>query len=97
MRLIINEMDFINLPLDLEQELGDGYIKLTDSHFKGYTDHYSQKGEALDESHNVIGNFTINNHIGLVYENDHRFNFHQSRLITLEGDIEKILSLRKKI
>lgn len=95
----MNEIDFINTnhPLNLEQEFGSGYIKLTDSHFKGYTDHYSQKGEVLDESHNVIGNFTINDHIGSVYENDHRFNFHQSRLITLEGDIEKILSLHKKM
>ncbi|WP_065094796.1 MULTISPECIES: hypothetical protein [unclassified Wolbachia] len=93
----MNEMDFINLPLDLEQELGDGYIKLTDSDFNGYTDHHSQKGEVLDESHNVIGNFTINDYIGTVCENDHKFNFHQSRQITLEGDIEKILSLYKKI
>ncbi|MGL9778787.1 MAG: hypothetical protein ACR5K5_00675 [Wolbachia sp.] len=93
----MNEMDFINLPLGLEQELGGGYIKLTDSHFKGYTDHYSQKGEVLDESHNVIGNFTINDHIGSVYENDHKVNLQYFMEVNLEGDIEKIDSLYKKI
>lgn len=79
----MNEIDFINLPLDLEQELNDGYIKLTSDYFDGSTNHYSQEGKVLDESHNVIGNFTIKGHIGSAYENDHRFNFHHSRLITL--------------
>ncbi|WP_264703875.1 hypothetical protein [Wolbachia endosymbiont (group A) of Volucella inflata] len=57
----MNEIDFINTNhlLNLEQEFGNGYIKLTDGSFNEYTGHYQIGSEILDESHNMIGDLTI--------------------------------------
>ncbi|WP_341823611.1 hypothetical protein [Wolbachia endosymbiont (group A) of Agelastica alni] len=95
----MNEIDFINTnhPLNLEQEFGNGYIKLTNGSFNGYTGHYQIGSEILDESHNMIGNLTIDGYIYDFYEDDHNMNLQFFTEIDLKGDIEKIDSLYKKI
>lgn len=95
----MNEIDFINTnhPLNLEQEFGNGYIKLTDGSFNEYTGHYQIGSEILDESHNMIGNLTIDGYIYNAHEDDHNMNLKFSMEMDLKGDIKKINSLHKKI
>ncbi|WP_265026692.1 hypothetical protein [Wolbachia endosymbiont (group A) of Bombylius major] len=95
----MNEIDFINTNhlLNLEQEFGNGYIKLTDGSFNEYTGHYQIGSEILDESHNMIGNLTIDGYIYNAHEDDHNMNLKFFTEIDLKGDIKKINSLRKKI
>jgi len=95
----MNEIDFINTnhPLNLEQEFGNGYIKLTDGSFNEYTGHYQIGSEILDESHNMIGNLTIDSYIYDAYADNHNMNLKFFMEIDLKGDIEKIHSLHKKI
>lgn len=95
----MNEIDFINTnhPLNLEQEFGNGYIKLTDCSFNEYTGHYQIGSEILDKSHNMIGNLTIDGHIYDAYADNHNMNLKFFTEIDLKGDIEKINSLQKKI
>ncbi|WP_341815494.1 MULTISPECIES: hypothetical protein [unclassified Wolbachia] len=95
----MNEIDFINTnhPLNLEQELGNGYIKLTDCSFNEYTGHYQIGSEILDESHNMIGNLTIDGYIYDAYADNHNMNLKFFTEIDLKSDIEKINSLQKKI
>ncbi|MFL3876997.1 hypothetical protein [Wolbachia endosymbiont of Trichogramma kaykai] len=90
-------IDFINQPLNLEQEFGNGYIKLTDGSFNEYTGHYQIGSEILDESHNMIGNLTIDGYICNFYEDNHNMNLRFSMEVGLKGDIEKISFLHKNI
>ncbi|GFY65135.1 uncharacterized protein TNIN_56981 [Trichonephila inaurata madagascariensis] len=95
----MDEIDFINTnhPLNLEQEFGNGYIKLTDCSFNEYTGNYRVGGEILDKSHNMIGNLTIDGYIYDAYADNHNMNLKFFTEIDLKGDIEKIDSLYKKI
>ncbi|WP_250294936.1 hypothetical protein [Wolbachia endosymbiont of Oedothorax gibbosus] len=95
----MNEIDFINTnhPLNLEQEFGNGYIKLTDGSFNEYTGHCQIGSEILDESHNMIGNLTIDGYIYDAYADNHNMNLKFSMEMDLKGDIKKINSLHKKI
>ncbi len=88
----MNEIDFINTNhlLNLEQEFGNGYIKLTDGSFNEYTGHYQIGSEILDESHNMIGNLTIDGYICNAYAGDHNMNLKFFTEIDLKGDIKKI-------
>ncbi|OCA06936.1 hypothetical protein [Wolbachia endosymbiont of Trichogramma pretiosum] len=90
-------IDFINQPLNLEQEFGNGYIKLTDGSFNEYTGHYQIGSKILDESHNMIGSLTIDGYICSLYEDNHNMNLIFSMEVDLKGDIEKISFLRKNI
>ncbi|UIP92234.1 hypothetical protein JSQ73_003375 [Wolbachia endosymbiont of Anopheles demeilloni] len=90
-------IDFINQPLNLEQEFGNGYIKLTDGSFNEYTGHYQIGSEILYESHNMIGNLTIDGYICNFYEDNHNMNLKFSMEVDLKGDIEKISFLHKNI
>ncbi|WP_264723415.1 MULTISPECIES: hypothetical protein [unclassified Wolbachia] len=94
-----NEIDFINAnhPLNLEQEFGNGYIKLTDGSFNEYTGHYQIGSEILDESHNMIGDLTIDGYIHSFHADTHNMNLKSFTEIDLKGDIKKINSLYKKI
>ncbi|WP_341820888.1 hypothetical protein [Wolbachia endosymbiont (group A) of Myopa testacea] len=95
----MNEIDFINTnhPLNLEQEFGSGYIKLTDGSFNEYAGHYQMGSEILDKSHNMIGNLTIDGYIHNFHEGNHNMNLKLSMEIDLKGDIEKINSLYNNI
>ncbi|BFD47276.1 MULTISPECIES: hypothetical protein [Wolbachia] len=95
----MNEIDFINAnhPLNLEQEFGNGYIKLTDGSFNEYTGHYQIGSEILDESHNMIGDLTIDGYIHSFHADTHNMNLKSFTEIDLKGDIKKINSLYKKI
>ncbi|WP_253302774.1 hypothetical protein [Wolbachia endosymbiont of Psylliodes chrysocephala] len=70
---------------------------MTNGSFNGYTGHYQIGSEILDESHNMIGNLTIDGYIYDFYEDDHNMNLQFFTEIDLKGDIEKIDSLYKKI
>ncbi|MBA8757233.1 MULTISPECIES: hypothetical protein [Wolbachia] len=95
----MNEIDFINTnhPLNLEQEFGNGYIKLTDSSFNEHTGNYHIGSEILDESHNMIGDLTIDGYIHSFHADNHNMNLKFFTEIDLKGDIKKINSLHKKI
>ncbi|MGL9759099.1 MAG: hypothetical protein ACR5LA_10125 [Wolbachia sp.] len=95
----MNEIDFINTyqPLNLEHEFGNGYIKLTDCSFNEYTGYYKMGSEILDESHNMIGNLTIDGYIHDFHEDDHNMNLKFSTQIDFKGDMEKINFLHKNI
>lgn len=95
----MNEIDFINInqPLNLEQELGNGYIKLTDRSFNEGTGHYHIESEILDESHQMIGNFTIDTYIYNFHIDDQNMNTKLYMEMDLKGDMRKINSLRKDI
>lgn len=95
----MNEIDFINInqPLNLEQELGNGYIKLTDRSFNEDTGHYHIESEILDESHHMIGNFTIDAYIYNFHIDNQNMNTKFCMEIDLKGDMREINSLRKDI
>ncbi|MDR2609354.1 MAG: hypothetical protein LBC06_02030 [Rickettsiales bacterium] len=95
----MSEIDFINInqPLNLEQELGNGYIKLIGHSFNEGTGHYHMESEILDESHHMIGNFTIDAYIYNFHIDDHNINTKLHMEMDLKGDMRKINSLRKDI
>ncbi|MDR1139833.1 MAG: hypothetical protein LBJ80_01400 [Rickettsiales bacterium] len=95
----MNEIDFINInqPLNLEQELGNGYIKLTDRSFNEGTGNYHIESEILDESHHMIGNFTIDAYIYNLHMDDYNVNTKLCMEVDFKGDVRKINSLLKDI
>ncbi|MCA4775175.1 hypothetical protein IHO40_03590 [Wolbachia endosymbiont of Mansonella ozzardi] len=95
----MNEIDFVNInqPLNLEQEFGNGYIKLTDHSFNEGTGHYHMESEILDESHHIIGNFTIDTYICNFHIDDHNMNTKLCIEVDFKGDMRKTNSLRKDI
>ncbi|WCR58274.1 hypothetical protein [Wolbachia endosymbiont of Ctenocephalides felis wCfeJ] len=93
----MSEIDFINQPLNLEQEFGNGYIKLTDCSFNEGTGHDHIGSKILDEKHHTIGNLTIDGYIYNFYEDNNNMNLKFSVEMDLKGDMKKINSLRKNI
>ncbi|MCM1001127.1 MAG: hypothetical protein KTV72_02205 [Wolbachia endosymbiont of Melophagus ovinus] len=95
----MNEVGCINIyqPLSLEQELGNGYIRLTDCSFNEGTGRYHMESEILDESHHIIGNFTTDTYIYNFHIDDHNMNTKLCMEMDLKGDMRKINSLRKDI
>ncbi|MDR3132272.1 MAG: hypothetical protein LBU02_04230 [Rickettsiales bacterium] len=93
----MNAIDFTNQPLNLEHEFGNGYIKLTNHSFNEGTGHYHIESEILDESHQMIGNFTIDTYIYNFHIDDQNMNAKLYMEMDLKGDMRKINSLRKDI
>ncbi|QOD37918.1 hypothetical protein [Candidatus Wolbachia massiliensis] len=93
----MSEIDFINFNhhSNLEQEFGNGYIRLIDSSFDKDTGHYQVESKILDKSYNMVGNLTIDGYIHNSYKDDHNMYLKFSTEIDLKGDMEKILSLGK--
>ncbi|MGL9757287.1 MAG: hypothetical protein ACR5LA_00100 [Wolbachia sp.] len=88
----MNEIDFTNPPLNLEQECGNGYVKFTDYSSNPDTGLFHIGGEILDESHDTIGKLTIDGFPLYVYQDDHRVNIKYGIELNLEGNIEEIYS-----
>ncbi|WP_265026586.1 hypothetical protein [Wolbachia endosymbiont (group A) of Bibio marci] len=95
----MNEIDFINTnhPLNLEQEFGSGYIRFTDGYFDENTGGYGMIGQVLDENHNTLGPLTVGGYVCHFHHDDHKVNLQYLMEVNLEGDMEKILSLKKGI
>lgn len=89
----MNEIDFTNPPLNLEQECGKGYVKFTDYSSNRDTGLFHMVGEMLDENHDIIGNFTGDAYIYNFHIDDHNMNIQLYMEMDCKGDIKKILSL----
>lgn len=89
----MNEIDFTNPPLNLEQECGNGYVKFTDYSSNPDTGLFYMAGEMLDENHDIIGNFTGDAYIYNFHIDDHNMNIQLCMEMDYKGDIKKILSL----
>uniref|UniRef100_A0AAU7YMS3 Uncharacterized protein n=1 Tax=Wolbachia endosymbiont of Oeneis ivallda TaxID=3171168 RepID=A0AAU7YMS3_9RICK len=89
----MNEIDFTNPPLNLEQECGNGYIKFTDYSSNSDTGLFHMAGEMLNENHGIIGNFTGDAYIHNFRVDDHNMNIQLYMEMDCKGDIKKILSL----
>ncbi|MFT4314452.1 MAG: hypothetical protein AB3P11_05150 [Wolbachia pipientis] len=89
----MNEIDFTNLPLNLEQECGNGYVKFTDYSSNPDAGLFHMAGEMLDENHGIIGNFTGDAYIHNFRVDDHNMNIQLYMEMDCKGDIKKILSL----
>ncbi|MDR0288476.1 MAG: hypothetical protein LBH78_00215 [Rickettsiales bacterium] len=70
---------------------------MTDRSFNEGTGHYHMENEILDESHHMIGNFTIDAYIYNFHIDDQSMNTELCMEIDLKGDMRKINSLRKDI
>ncbi|MGL9733082.1 MAG: hypothetical protein ACR5KW_03655 [Wolbachia sp.] len=95
----MNETDFINFNqhLNPEQELGNGYIKLTNHSFNESASQFHIESEILNESHKIIGNFTIDTYIYNFHIDDQNMNTKLYMEIDLKGDMKKINLLCKDI
>lgn len=95
----MNEIDLIYTGpsyLNLEQEIGEGYFKLTDYFLDEdeYPGYYRALGKILDTNHDTIGNVALYKYHD-VYQDDRELNVMVHEEINVKGDVEKILSLKK--
>ena len=54
-------------------------------------------GQVLDENHNMLGPLTVGGYVCHFHHVDHKLNLYYFMEVNLEGDIEKVDCLYKKI
>lgn len=93
----MNNIDFINQSFSeqqyVDQELGNGYFRLTNGYFDEDSGGYGIIGQILDENHNVLGSGTFGGYVYNFHQDDYNITLQYFTDVNLKGDVKKILSL----